>query len=127
VPTLEGPKREEYWSPVIETLSRDKLKKIQSEKLEVVVRLLCDHSSLLARKIQGSGYKAEGYKVRRRSGGDTMIEKKDIAQDIERNPRLGSFCGVTDGYWLKNGWVPLMTTGTTEKRLIFRRTEFDRI
>jgi hypothetical protein len=45
MPNPEGPKSEEYWTPEIETLLRDKLKKVQSEKLEVVARVLYDHSS----------------------------------------------------------------------------------
>ena len=127
MPSPEGPKSEEYWTPEIETLSRDKLKEIQSEKLEVVARFLYEHSSFWHEKFKEAGIKPKDITSVEDVVKIPIIEKKDIAQDIARNPPFGSFYGVTDDYWLKNGWVILMTTGTTGKPLIFRRTEFDRI
>ena len=127
MPSPEGPGSEEYWTPEIETLSRDKLKEIQSEKLEVVARFLYDHSSFWHKKFRESGIRPKDIKFVEDVVKIPIIEKKDIAEDIAKNPPFGSFYGVSDDYWLKNGWVTLMTTGTTGKPLVFRRTEFDRL
>lgn len=120
------PATDEYWSPKLETLSRDELGSIQGEKLVRAVAYMFDRSGLFRRKCEELGLEPGDIRGIEDLAKLPIITKDDMSEDLEENPPWGTYMAVDTDDWLQRGWQVFQTSGTTAAPRPFFYTRFDR-
>jgi phenylacetate-CoA ligase len=122
----DAPGSARYWVPETETAPRSRLKELQSEKLETMVRYLYDESAYYRRhfdelKLTPADVRAvdDLHKV-------PVMTKEALAHDQIAHPPWGKASPVTDELWAREGWMLFSTSGTTALPRAFRFTAHDR-
>lgn len=120
------PGSDTYWSPTLETASRDEIHAIQTDKLRVSVAYMATHSPMYARLLQETGISPQGI----RSVADLsllpVVTKDRMSESVAEAPPWGEFTAVNEGRWLSDGWQVFQTSGTTAASRAFRYTQRDR-
>jgi phenylacetate-CoA ligase len=120
------PGSEEYWCPELETCSRDKLKEIQSEKLEVLIRYVYETSPFYRAKFDQAGLRPQDLRSVDDLHKIPLTTKEEMALDTERNPPWGSYHCNDETFWRRQGWMMFTTSGTTAAPRAFRHTLHDK-
>ena len=120
------PGSEKYWSPELDTASRDKTKEIQSEKLEVLVRYLWEYSPFYRNKLQVAKLTPADIKSVDDLTKVPVTTKTEMAADVVANPPWGTYLCIDDEIYGKRGWMLFTTSGTTAAPRPFRHTLHDR-
>ncbi|MDO8784590.1 MAG: AMP-binding protein [Syntrophales bacterium] len=121
----DKPANDKYWSPELETCSRDKIKEIQSEKLEVLVRYLYECTSFYHEKFKKARLTPKDIKSIEDLVKIPLTTKTEMAEDVEKNPPWGTYSPITDDIWTKRGWMFFNTSGTTAAPRAFRHSLHD--
>jgi len=122
----DGPANDKYWSPDLETCSRDKIKEIQSEKLEVLVRYLYECSEFYNEKFKRAKLTPKDIKSIDDLVKIPITTKDEMVESVEKNPPWGTYSPITDDIWTKRGWMFFNTSGTTAAPRAFRHSLHDR-
>ena len=123
----DAPANDQFWSPELETISREQLRAIQSEKLALAYRYLWECSSFYRKKFETAGLGPDAVR-----GLDDLLKipvtrREEWLEDQERNPPWGTFSPLRQEDWLARGWMLFTTSGTTAAQpRVFRHTAFDR-
>ncbi len=121
----DRPASDRYWS-TLDTVSRDELHAIHSEKLSAVVRYVYDYIPFYRRKFDRLRLQPEDI----RSVDDLHLipitTKAEMADDVAQNPPWGTFTAVDEAGWRQRGCQAFATSGTTGQPRVFRYTELDR-
>ena len=122
----DSPGDDKYWSPELEICSRDKIKEIQSEKLELAFRYLWEASAFYRDKFKRAGLIPKDirsvddlYKI-------PITKKKEWSENQEKFPPWGNFSPIDQELWTKEGWMFFATSGTTGTPRAFRHTVHDK-
>lgn len=115
-----------YWAESLETMSRDELRALQSDKLRVAVRYAYLCIPFYQRKLDAIGLDPGDIRGVEDLQKIPVTTKLEMAEDVAAHPPWGTYTAVDDARWLENGWQIFATSGTTAHPRAFRYTRFDR-
>ncbi|MDY6864064.1 MAG: AMP-binding protein [Thermodesulfobacteriota bacterium] len=121
----DSPGDEKYWSPELETCSRDRIKEIQSEKLEIAFKYLWEYSAFYKDKFKKAGLTPKDIKSVDDIYKIPITRKKEWSENQEDFPPWGNFSPLDQELWTKEGWMFFATSGTTGNPRAFRHTMHD--
>ena len=115
-----------YWSRSLDTASRDELRSIQDDKLNVAVQYAYDAIPFYRRTFDRIGLAPGDIR-----GTDDLpllpvVTKRAMADDLAASPPWGTYTAIDDAAWLERGWQIFATSGTTGAPRAFRYTHADR-
>jgi phenylacetate-CoA ligase len=122
----DSPGNEKYWSPELETCSRDKINEIQSEKLEIGFKYLWEYSEFYRAKFEKEGLTPKDIRSIYDLPKIPITRKKEWSENQEKFPPWGNFSPVDQELWTKEGWMFFATSGTTGTPRAFRHTLHDK-
>lgn len=123
----DKPGSEAYWSPHLDTASRDELRAIQDAKLAAVVPFLYENSTFYRRRFEWLGLVPDDIK-----GVDDLIakwpviDKLEMAADAAEHPPYGTYTAMSDAVWAARGWMLFSSSGSTGAPRVFRYSHIDR-
>ena len=127
MPYPEEPAEESCWAPEVEKADPDRIKEMQSEKLEATFRYICEYSPYYKEKYERAGLTPKDIKSIEDLHKIPVTDKKDLWESLRRSPPWGDFSCVDEELWKKDGWIVWLTTGTTGAPIPCRYTQFDRV
>lgn len=122
----DSPDSKEYWCKELDTASRDKIKEVQSEKLEVAFRYLWEYSPFYRGKFQKEKLAPHDIRSAEDLHKIPVTTKQEWVDNQAAYPPFGNFSPVSHERWTQSGWMFFATSGTTAKPRVFRRTLHDR-
>lgn len=122
----EKPASEVSWCPELETCSRDKLKEIQSEKLEICVRYMYEYSQFYRERFKAVGLTPADIRSVEDLPKIPITTKEEMSAEVTAYPPWGRYTAVDDALWANRGWMLFNTSGTTVAPRAFRYTQFDK-
>ena len=123
----DKPGSEAYWSPHLDTASRDELRAIQDAKLAAVVPFLYENSAFYRRRFERLGLVPDDIR-----GVDDLIakwpviDKLEMAADAAEHPPYGTYTAMSDAVWAARGWMLFSSSGSTGAPRVFRYSHIDR-
>ncbi|MBI2820002.1 MAG: hypothetical protein HYX73_08490, partial [Acidobacteria bacterium] len=115
-----------YWCPELETCSRQKLKDVQEEKLNVLVRYLYDCSPFYRAKFDRAKLRPSDIRSLADLPKLPITTQQEMAVDVQANPPWGTYTPIDDATWAERGWMLFSTSGSTGTPRPFRYTLHDR-
>jgi phenylacetate-CoA ligase len=117
----------EFWSPKLDTPSRDELRCIQDEKLAALVPFLYENSAFYRRRFGRLALDPRDI----RSVDDLVtkwpvVTKTEMAEDVISYPPYGTYSTMTDQVWADRGWMLFSSSGTSGTPRVFRYSHADR-
>jgi phenylacetate-CoA ligase len=118
---------EKFWSPELDTASRERLREIQDAKIAAVTPFLYENSPFYRRRFDGLGLVPTDI-----ANADDLISKwpvltkTEMADDAKVNPPYGTYTAMTDEVWAQRGWMMFLTSGSTGAPRVFRYSHIDR-
>jgi phenylacetate-CoA ligase len=123
---LTTPGDERYWSPELDTVGRERLWEIQSDKLPAAVAYMAANSAMYARKLADAGVEPGDVSSIDDLKLLPVVTKEDMSRSVAENPPWGDYTAVDDQLWKRSGWQLFQTSGTTAAPRAFRYTQRDR-
>lgn len=123
----DAPGSERYWSPALDTASRDELRAIQDAKLGAAVPFLYENSAFYRRRFDALGLLPSDIR-----GVDDLIakwpvvDKAEMGEDALAHPPYGTYTAMTDEVWAERGWMMFSSSGSTGAPRVFRYSHIDR-
>lgn len=114
-----------YWAPELETCSRQRLRDIQNEKLEVLIPYMLAYSPFYRKKFNQAGLAASDIKSVDDLYKIPPTTKTEMVADVAANPPWGTYLAIDDQIWKERGWMIFATSGTTAAPRAFRHTTHD--
>jgi phenylacetate-CoA ligase len=122
----EKPGSEKYWSPALDTASRDRLRAIQDAKLAAVAPFLYENSPFYRRRFDRLGMTPDDLKTVDDLPKWPVVDKREMVEDALQHPPHGTYSAHDDALWRERGWMIFATSGTTGAPRVFRYTQIDR-
>jgi phenylacetate-CoA ligase len=122
----EKPGSETHWCPELETCPRDKLKEMQSEKLEICVRYMYEYSQFYHERFKAAGLTPADIRSVADLPKIPITTKAEMSADVTAYPPWGRYTAVDEALWASRGWMLFNTSGTTAAPRAFRYTQLDR-
>ena len=122
----DNPGSEKYWSPSLDTASRDRLRAIQNAKLAAAVPFLYENSPFYRRRFERLGLTPDDLKTVEDLPKWPVVDKREMVEDALANPPWGTYTAHDDKLWAERGWMMFATSGTTGTPRIVRYTQLDR-
>lgn len=122
--TAPGDKR--YWSPQLDTASRELVREIQSDKLPAAVAYMAVSSAMYAKKLAAAGVEPGDVRSIDDLESLPVVTKEDMSASVAAHPPWGDYTAVDDQLWKESGWQLFQTSGTTAVPRAFRYTQRDR-
>lgn len=116
----------DFWSPRLDTISRDELHSIQSEKLRSAVRYAYECIPLYSRKFDRLGLDPREIRSVEELYLIPLTTREEMAENLAQNPPWGTYTAVDDDLWRQRGWQIFASSGTTGQSRAFRYTAYDR-
>ena len=104
----------DYWSPRLDTASRDEITAIQDAKVAAVVPFLYENSGFYRRRFERLGLIPDDIKC----AADLIakwpvVEKTEMAMDAAEHPPYGTYTTIDDTVWAERGWMMFASSGST--------------
>ena len=117
----------DYWSPRLDTASRDEIIAIQDAKITAVVPFLYENSGFYRRRFERLGLIPDDIKC----ATDMItkwpvVEKTEMAMDAAEHPPYGTYTTIDDTVWAERGWMMFASSGSTGVPRVFRYSHVDR-
>ena len=123
----DAPGSAEYWSPRLDTASRDELRAIQDDKIAAVVPFLYENSDFYRRRFDRLGLIPSDLRtVDDLIGKWPVVDKLEMAEDAAAQPPYGTYTAMTEAIWAERGWMMFSSSGTTGAPRVFRYSHIDR-
>jgi phenylacetate-CoA ligase len=123
----DAPGSARYWSPRLDTASRDELRAIQDAKLAAVVPFLYENSDFYRRRFDRLGLVPSDIRtVDDLVAKWPVVEKREMAEDALQHPPYGTYTAMTDAVWADRGWMMFSSSGSTGAPRVFRYSHIDR-
>ncbi len=117
----------EYWSPRLDTASRDELRAIQDDKIAAVVPFLYENSDFYRRRFDLLGLIPSDLRtVDDLIGKWPVVDKLEMAEDAAAQPPYGTYTAMTEAISAERGWMMFSSSGTTGVPRVFRYSHIDR-
>jgi phenylacetate-CoA ligase len=122
-----APGSEAYWSPALDTASRDELRYIQNEKLAALAPFLYENSAFYRRRFERLGLLPTDIRdVDDLATNWPVVTKVEMAEDAAAHPPYGTYSTMTEEVWAVRGWMLFSTSGSTGLPRVFRYSHVDR-
>ncbi len=123
----DAPGSADYWSPHLDTASRDEIRAIQDDKIATVAPFLYENSDFYRRRFGRLGLAPTDL----RSVDDLqakwpVVDKLEMAEDAAALPPYGTYTTMSDALWAERGWMMFSSSGTTGPPRVFRYSHIDR-
>ncbi len=123
----DAPGSERYWSPRLDTASRDEIRAIQDAKLKAVVPFLYENSAFYRRRFDRLGLSPPDIgDVDALQARWPVLDKKEMAEDAAAHPPYGTYTTMTEAVWAERGWMMFASSGSTGPPRVFRYSHIDR-
>ncbi len=119
------PGSDAYWSPELETASRDKIRAIQDAKLEKLSPFLYENSAFYRRRFDAAGMIPDDIRRVEDLPKWKPVDKKEMVADLEANPPWGTYTTHDEEIWNSRGWTIFPTSGSTGMARVFRYSKID--
>jgi phenylacetate-CoA ligase len=117
----------DYWSPRLDTASRDEIRAIQDDKIAAVTPFLYENSDFYRRRFDRLGLVPSDLRtVDDLIAKWPVIDKLEMAEDAARAPPYGNFTTMNETIWRDRGWMMFSSSGTTGPPRVFRYSHVDR-
>ena len=121
------PGSERYWSPGLDTASRDQIRAIQNAKLTAAVPFLYENSPFYRRRFDRIGLIPTDIRdVDDLAAKWPVVDKLEMSEDALAHPPYGTYTAMTEEVWAKRGWMMFSSSGSTGVPRIFRYSHVDR-
>ena len=123
----DAPGSERYWSPRLDTASRDEIRAIQEAKLAALLPFLYENSPFYRRRFDRLGLLPSDI-----AGLDDLIakwpvvDKIEMSEDARAHPPFGTYTAMTEEVWTERGWMMFSSSGSTGTPRVFRYSQIDR-
>ena len=123
----DAPGSADYWSPRLDTASRDEIRAIQDDKIAAVAPFLYENSDFYRRRFDRLGLAPTDL----RNADDLqakwpVVDKLEMAEDAAALPPYGTYTAMSDALWAERGWMMFSSSGTTGTPRVFRYSHIDR-
>jgi phenylacetate-CoA ligase len=122
----ERPGSDRYWSPRLDTASRDQLRQIQNTKLAALAPFLYENSPFYRRRFERLGLTPDDIRTVDDLPKWPVVDKKEMVEDALAHPPWGTYTAHDDALWSERGWMIFGTSGTTGAPRVFRYSQIDR-
>ena len=122
----DGPGGDAYWSPELDTASRDRITAIQNDKLAALTPFLYENSDFYRRRFDRLGLAPDDIRTVDDLARWPVVDKSEMAEDALANPPYGTYCTIDDAIWADRGWMLFSSSGSTGTPRVFRYTHVDR-
>ena len=119
------PASAEYWSPSLETASRDEIRAIQNAKLEKLSPFLYENSPFYQRRFEAAGMTPDDIRTVDDLPKWQPVDKKEMIADMAAHPPWGTYTTHDDEIWNNRGWTIFPTSGSTGTPRVFRYSKTD--
>jgi phenylacetate-CoA ligase len=117
----------DYWSPRLDTASRDELRAIQDDKIAAVAPFLYENSDFYRRRFDRLGLlPTDLCTVDDLVARWPIVDKHEMAEDAAAHPPYGTYTAMNDEIWAERGWMMFSSSGTTGAPRVFRYSHIDR-
>ncbi|ADO68588.1 Phenylacetate-CoA ligase [Stigmatella aurantiaca DW4/3-1] len=121
------PANAKIWSPSLEALPREQLRRIQDEKVAGAYTYLWHRSTFYRQKFEQAGLGPDSVRSVEDLPRVPVTLRDEWLVDQQKNPPWGTFSPLQQSDWLERGWMLFSTSGTTAAHpRSFRHTSFDR-
>jgi len=123
----DAPGSATYWSPHLDTMSRDEIRAVQDAKIAAVTPFLYENSAFYRRRFDRLGLAPTDIRnVEDLVARWPVIDKSEMAEDALAHPPYGTYTTVSDEIWAQRGWMMFSSSGSTGAPRVFRYTHVDR-
>jgi phenylacetate-CoA ligase len=123
----DAPGSADYWSPRLDTASRDELRAIQDDKIAAVTPFLYENSEFYRRRFDRLGLVPSDLRtVDDLIAKWPVVDKLEMAEDAAREPPYGTYTAMNEAIWADRGWMMFSSSGTTGAPRVFRYSHLDR-
>jgi phenylacetate-CoA ligase len=123
----DAPGSAEYWSPRLDTASRDELRAIQDDKIAAVAPFLYENSEFYRRRFDRLGLLPSDLRtVDDLIAKWPVVDKHEMAEDAAAHPPYGTYTAMSEAIWAARGWMMFSSSGTTGAPRVFRYSHIDR-
>ncbi|MES1213655.1 MAG: phenylacetate--CoA ligase family protein, partial [Singulisphaera sp.] len=124
---VDSPADDRYWCPELETVSRDRLRALQEQRVVLAYQYLWECSPFYRAKFERAGLNADSIKSLADLGRIPVTRREEWLENQEANPPWGTFSPLRQEDWTERGWMLFTTSGTTAGQpRVFRHTTHDR-
>lgn len=121
------PANAKIWSPALEALPREQLRRIQDEKVTGAYKYLWNRSTFYRQKFEQAGLGPDSVRSVEDLPRVPVTLRDEWLVDQQKSPPWGTFSPLRQEDWLERGWMMFSTSGTTAAQpRSFRHTNFDR-
>jgi len=118
---------DKYWSPRLDTASRDEIRAIQNAKLCALTPFLYENSAFYRRRFDRLGLAPTDIAtVDDLLAKWPVVDKLEMAEDAAAHPPYGTYTAMTDEVWADRGWMLFSSSGSTGAPRVFRYSHVDR-
>ncbi len=122
----DAPGSPEYWSPKLDTMSRDHLVDIQNRKIAAVTPFLYENSEFYRRRFDRLGLTPGDITCVDDLTRWPVVDKSEMMQDAQAHPPYGTYSTINDALWRQRGWMMFSSSGSTGVPRVFRYSQKDR-
>ena len=123
----DAPGSADYWSPRLDTASRDELRAIQDDKIAAVTPFLYENSDFYRRRFDRLGLLPSDLRtVDNLIAKWPVVDKHEMAEDAAAHPPYGTYTAMNEEIWAERGWMMFSSSGTTGPPRVFRYSHIDR-
>ncbi len=123
---VDAPASEDFWSPSLDTASRDELIGIQNTKLAVLTPFLYENSEFYRRRFERLGMMPDDIQTIDDLSKWPVIDKAEMMEDAIQYPPYGTYTAMSEELWRERGWMQFSSSGSTGVPRIFRYSHIDR-
>lgn len=118
---------DKYWSPRLDTASRDEIRAVQDAKLAACVPFLYENSAFYRRRFERLGLIPTDIRtVDDLVAKWPIVDKAEMADDALTHPPYGTYTAMSDAVWAQRGWMMFSSSGSTGAPRVFRYSHVDR-
>jgi phenylacetate-CoA ligase len=123
----DAPGSDKYWSPRLDTLSRDEIRTVQDAKVAAVTPFLYENSAFYRRRFDRLGLAPTDIRtVDDLVSKWPIVDKSEMAEDALAHPPYGTYTTMSDDVWAQRGWMMFSSSGSTGVPRVFRYSHVDR-
>jgi len=123
----DAPADERFWCPELETIPREQLRQIQTERVALAYQYLWECSPFYRTKFEQAGLSADSVRSLDDLQKVPVTRREEWLEDQEAHPPWGTFSPLRQEDWTERGWMLFTTSGTTAAQpRVFRHTKHDR-
>lgn len=123
----DAPGSERFWSPRLDTASRDELRSMHEAKLAALVPYLYENSPFYRRRFDRLGLLPSDIgSLDDLVAKWPVVDKVEMGDDARAHPPYGTYSAMNEKVWSERGWMMFSSSGSTGIPRVFRYSQIDR-